>query len=780
MKMKKHFSILLNAALSAVLAIGLSACSEDFNLTNDNPDPNPDKPINFDDYPTRFGTGDVVAAAKEMLSGPFKISTDYNMKWYWTYGDKIWVDTAEIVNGAKVNGGNKWIKDDVNDIPKPKEGEKLITWANFYMGAVLKGDHYEVRYTGNDLDGTAGTGNGKDPNKVIIAAHQIQSAPGNSLHIGKYGDCGVDTSVHSETTTNRYHKFNLHHKAAYVLFTPKVKAEQTEFALTNYSFPLKSITVTKTDADGQICGTYPFHPVGGVVKLDVPNVTNPGKTIKLEIENPSSLGTSKKEDEAYYMVVQPGQHNFDIIYELDNVPVLKLTYDADGKITNVEEEESGKAKISRSISKTGGYKFSENGFTKISHTLTIPAYREQYTYYTWGASANYHSKDIREKDSKSYSFNSPKTAFISSGEKIEISYPVAGGFTVTSCGPNENNKDSILMGYNRQAFLIGEYVESYGSFKTLKKPFRLQGDPPVVDYINLYAVPAHMPLWNGKPTDTENGFYSYELSTTGCTFTNKVMEPPFLTEASKTFLIYASKTQETMTYKKDQNENTRNVDKDAFVATTHVLDRKFEELYRSIRRMPSANEMTWYMEHGDIYYDENALWIAADKTIGGTGANKDKNPLVRGGIWIKKKQYISGFTGENTADGKNCRTSALTYTKTIKKGRPDNTDQYFFLPLLGYYHTDASISDRENLNVSLRYYGKRGYYWTRTQDPSDDRKAYYLLITEDNVTLTTDMDENKKHGMVGNERPDWQRYMPEATRKVTTNDNVIQNDWWFQ
>lgn len=773
MKMKKHFSILLNAALSAVLAIGLSACSEDIDLTNN--DPNNDKPINFDDYPTRFGTGDVVAAAKEMLSGPFKTSTNYNMQWFWTYPDKIWVDTARIVNGAKA-GESNFIQEDVNDIPKT--GEE-VPWANFYMGAVLKGNQYEVRYTGNDLDNTAGTGNGKKYDEVTIAAHQIQSAPGNSLHMGKYGDCGVDTSARRESQNVGYHKFLINHKAAYVLFTPKVKAEQTEFALTNHSFPLKSITVTKTDADGQICGTYPFHPVDGVVKLDVPNVDNPGKTIKLEIENPSSLGTSKKEDEAYYMVVQPGQHNFDIIYELDNVPVLKLTYDNNGKITGVEEEESGKAKISRSISKTGGYKFSENGFTKISHTLTIPAYREQYTYYTWGASANYHSKDIRETDSKSYSFNSPKTAFISSGEKIEISYPKAGDFSVTSCGPLVNNKDSILMGYNRQAFLIGEYVESYGSFQTLKKPFRLQGD--LVDYINLYAVPAHMPLWNGKPNDTENGFYSYELKTDTCTFKDKVMEPPFLTETNRdVFLVYASKTQETMTYKKDKNGNTRNINIDAFVATTHVLDRQFEELYRSIRRMPSANEMTWYMEHGDIYYDENALWIAADKTIGGTGANKDKNPLVRGGIWIKKKQYISGFTGENTADGKNCRESALTYTKTIKKGRPDNTDQYFFLPLLGYYHTDASISDRENLNVSLRYYGKRGYYWTRTQHPSDDRKAYYLLITEDNVTLTTDMDENKKHGMVGNERPDWQRYMPEATRKVTTNNNVIQNDWWFQ
>ena len=139
----------------------------------------------------------------------------------------------------------------------------------------------------------------------------------------------------------------------------------------------------------------------------------------------------------------------------------------------------------------------------------------------------------------------------------------------------------------------------------------------------------------------------------------------------------------------------------------------------------------------------------------------------------------------------------------VKYGIPANPDNYFFLPLMGYIHNVANSpgSSSNDYNWSAnkgqyKFVGAEGYYWTRTMWPAayfpgeeakkpntdrynlhGEREAYYLRITPYSVALCWELRANRAHGMVGNQRPDWYRTMPESQRFLTVD---CQNDWWFQ
>ena len=83
--------------------------------------------------------------------------------------------------------------------------------------------------------------------------------------------------------------------------------------------------------------------------------------------------------------------------------------------------------------------------------------------------------------------------------------------------------------------------------------------------------------------------------------------------------------------------------------------------------------------HGDPYYDENYVWT-------------NGKYICRGGMWIKKKSEIPGFSSTSlpsdvTWGNDGCANS------TIKKGRPADTSKYFFLPELGDFSnwSDGSL-----------------------------------------------------------------------------------------
>ena len=120
--------------------------------------------------------------------------------------------------------------------------------------------------------------------------------------------------------------------------------------------------------------------------------------------------------------------------------------------------------------------------------------------------------------------------------------------------------------------------------------------------------------------------------------------------------------------------------------------------FRSAASMPSANECMWYTQRGNPHWDGNKLW-AMDKH------------LYKGGMWIKKKSYISGFTSTQTPTGANLNTTPQDYSSpsnisaTPTQGRPAQTviNQYFFLPANGYYDNEK-LKERNN----------SGYYTSKT------------------------------------------------------------------
>lgn len=92
------------------------------------------------------------------------------------------------------------------------------------------------------------------------------------------------------------------------------------------------------------------------------------------------------------------------------------------------------------------------------------------------------------------------------------------------------------------------------------------------------------------------------------------------------------------------------------------------------KSLPNVNEMAWYVKNGDPHQELDELWT----TMG---------HLHKGGAYILKRQYITGFSKTISPDGSDMRGTAKimagTYNYTpIPIG--DNK-KYFFLPFLGVY-----------------------------------------------------------------------------------------------
>ncbi len=120
----------------------------------------------------------------------------------------------------------------------------------------------------------------------------------------------------------------------------------------------------------------------------------------------------------------------------------------------------------------------------------------------------------------------------------------------------------------------------------------------------------------------------------------------------------------------------------------------------SATNAPNVNEVCWYIWKGDPHWDGNILWSMMKH-------------LYKGGMWFKKKAQIPGFISDNYK-GTDYRYNHFTIwaegngTWKIRptNGRPANTDNYFFLPAMGYYTDNGTL----RLDDS-EYYGA---YWTST------------------------------------------------------------------
>lgn len=157
--------------------------------------------------------------------------------------------------------------------------------------------------------------------------------------------------------------------------------------------------------------------------------------------------------------------------------------------------------------------------------------------------------------------------------------------------------------------------------------------------------------------------------------------------------------------------------------------------YRSCDGCPNVNETWWFIQNGDPHWDSEELWVMYDH-------------LYTGGMWFKKKDYISGFNSSHAPNGTDYTTKpeSASYNKTAINGRPDEIEKCFYLPALGGYDNGRFYS-----------IGEVGNYWTCTPTPWNNslgvvtKGAYYLYFYLDNkdpkkVTASIYGGENRYKG----------------------------------
>ncbi len=776
------------------------------------------RPLDFSDYPTRFAAVESLEEASASKAAK-KISTDYDKKWWWTFGDHIFV-----------KDGSSFVRSDTSDIPLPATGVSLVQDANFYFKETFEGDRYDVYYTGN------GGTNGKYADSVHITPVQWQTAFGAG-HVGKYGDCATGTATRQNESL--FH-VQLNHKASYLLFTPRV-------ANASYNTKLRSITVT---SDNTICGDYAFGAGG----LDKDNVKNGGKKITLNLYTVDALGKEhypfalsdfKDTDKCLYMVLQPGDHKVSITYEMvdslgkkSNMQIQQVKHN---KLTNKYEysytdsiSAGTRWKVTRELKSTA-HTFTENGFTKVSHKLEgseLMRFQIPYTYYQWGASTWFWLSE----GYSGYSFGLTDLGY--TGTHVANSYP-------TNSNPSDaSNYEcnwaplTYVPGYDMDMEAYASHTSIYG-------------------YANADDYAGNLFLFG-----TKDNARLYKKFVTAIQLTRRYAQPtsnPDLSEYTSYMTDYSSKhvpLTDLPSYF-DANAywdfayNYSNIKSGifqqiAYIQGTQIIDyytyfytnpnapygvpffyNTGSASYRSVTKMPSANEMTYYLKYGDIHRDNTTLWKLDGARISGSmkPGYRGDTTLCRGGIWIKKKAVIEAeghpFSTTMSAYGIDLRyqspgnnymfrhynedaqvpaaEAAGGAVADVKYGVPANKDDYFFLPLLGYMHNVAnSPGTRANfINWSAnrgqyKFVGAEGYYWTRTAWPNTivsgqtnaynthgEREAYYLRITPYYVALAWDMRANRIHGMVGNQKPDWYRTLPTAQRDPN-NHSEFQNDPWFQ
>ena len=147
---------------------------------------------------------------------------------------------------------------------------------------------------------------------------------------------------------------------------------------------------------------------------------------------------------------------------------------------------------------------------------------------------------------------------------------------------------------------------------------------------------------------------------------------------------------------------------------------------RSAANCPNANEIRWYVQHGDPHWD-SSIWSITKH-------------LYAGGMWLKKASVIAvdqNKTLQNlkdaAPDGKNYtngddnsfKTYAISNT-TIGDGKPANLSNYIYFPAVGYYIQSGQ-------NGQLKFVGSKAFYWSSTARPYTNLLAYNLLIEKGKV-----------------------------------------------
>lgn len=142
--------------------------------------------------------------------------------------------------------------------------------------------------------------------------------------------------------------------------------------------------------------------------------------------------------------------------------------------------------------------------------------------------------------------------------------------------------------------------------------------------------------------------------------------------------------------------------------------------------VPNINEISWYTVKGDPRWDGDELWI----TMG---------HLYKGGVWVKKKSYIPGFSALQDVNGDDARIWSSGYRRYCSSILPSASEayQYFYLPTLGRYSPYWGSYP----SAMLSNVGTQGAYWVGKALP-DGMGAFALLVSENDLYVTN-MDRDR-------------------------------------
>ena len=154
---------------------------------------------------------------------------------------------------------------------------------------------------------------------------------------------------------------------------------------------------------------------------------------------------------------------------------------------------------------------------------------------------------------------------------------------------------------------------------------------------------------------------------------------------------------------------------------------------------PNANQIAYYVWHGDPHWDGSTLWVRSGH-------------LYHGGLWLLKCVGKANFSAEwykdaggaqpdyrknSTWDNDKWRTVNSSWKVSLDashKVKPSNFGDYFFLPAMGYadgnglYHTN--------------YAGYYGVYWSATPYTDIYNKAVSLHFSNTEVGMSVDNRDN--------------------------------------
>lgn len=269
--------------------------------------------------------------------------TDRGLHFYWTEGDRLWVNTGTASSPTLTKDQRNNISSMLAPHPTmPTTAVKRATTAKFYFNGIFSAPSYPVRYTGK--------GN-PDGDKVTIKSVQSQTVPNDASHIAEDGDCGTATAT--QPLGSGKYNFVLKHKASYATFLPY----NSPGAIT-----IGHIIKIEVTADQALAGTYHFDDNG----INTTSALASSNNIKLTLNNFPIPKAADAKTNAATMVIAPGTYtNFKVEYTLregTNTATVTKTYP--------------------SVTFTPGHN------KKVSQDLQIPAFNHS-LYYMWDAKYNY-------------------------------------------------------------------------------------------------------------------------------------------------------------------------------------------------------------------------------------------------------------------------------------------------------------------------------------------------------------------------------------------------------